>query len=171
MDFLTVHELLLREPNLLATLLKKSNWKRRYKNCYDVKVLEHGQNSFLGNSGKIIHIIEGKLLQQITNTKNDKDTINAIWTKDDCVFHNVFQPNNYEYIAIGDVTLEIYDAQTVLEEISKHPFFPDLLIDSMKRLEQNFFQYSEMLTKNSDERIIEIIHKLSQKKQRRILYS
>ncbi|AQY52006.1 Crp/Fnr family transcriptional regulator [Listeria weihenstephanensis] len=163
MDFLTVHGLLLREPNLLATLLKKSNWKRRYKNGYEMKILEHGQNAFLDESGKIIHIIEGKLLQQITNEKTDKDAINAIWVKDDCVFHNVFQPNNYEYIALGDVTLEIYDAPAVLQEISKHPFFPDLLIDSLKRLEENFFQYSEMLTKNSDERIIDIIHKLSKK--------
>lgn len=163
MDFLTVHELLLREPNLLATLLTKSNWKRRYKNSYEVKILEHGQKAFLDESGKIIHIIEGKLLQQIKNTKTDKDTINAMWGKNDCVFHNVFQPNNYEYIAMGDVTLEIYDAPAVLQEISKHPFFPDLLIDNLKRIEENLFQYSEMLMKNSDERILDVIRKLSKK--------
>ncbi|MBA3926631.1 hypothetical protein [Listeria rustica] len=163
MDFLTVHGLLLREPNLLATLLQKSNWKRRYKDYYDVKVLEHGQTSLFDETGKIIHIIEGKLLQQITNSKTDKNTINAIWTKDDCVFHNVFQSNDYEYIALGDVTLEIFDAQIVLQEISKHPFFPDLLIDNMKRLEDNFFQYSKMLTKGTDERIRDVIRRLSKK--------
>lgn len=163
MDFLTVHGLLLREPNLLATLLRKSNWKRRYKANFDVRVLEHGQSLLFDDSGKIINIMEGKLLQQIVNIKTNKNTINAIWTKDDCVFDNVFQPGNYEYIALGDVTLEIYDAPVVLQEIAQHPFFPDLLIDSIKRLEENFFQYSEMLTKSTDERVLDMICNLSKK--------
>ncbi|MBC2284251.1 Crp/Fnr family transcriptional regulator [Listeria booriae] len=163
MDFLTVHGLLLREPNLLVSLLQKSNWKRRHKSYHYIEVLENGQKALLDEPGSIIHIIEGQLLQQFSNAQSEKDMINAIWTKDDCVFHNVFQPGNYEYIALGDVKLEIYDAKAVLQEISQHPFFPDLLVDAMKKLEENFFQYSKMLTKGTDERITDMIRKLSKK--------
>ncbi|MBC1459093.1 hypothetical protein [Listeria newyorkensis] len=163
MDFLTVHELLLREPNLLVSLLQKSNWKRRYKDQYHEEILGNGRNLLLGDSGKIIHIIEGELLQQITNEKTEKNVINAIWGKGDCVFHNVFQEGNYEYIALGNVKLEVYNAGVVLQEIGQHPFFPDLLIDNIKRLEDNLFQYSKMLTKGTDERVTDMIRRLSKK--------
>ncbi|MBC1292912.1 Crp/Fnr family transcriptional regulator [Listeria booriae] len=160
MDFLEVHSLLLREPNLLLPLLDLSNINKNNSNFCQVKVLKNHQNLALTDSGKLIHVIKGKLLQQISNSKQ---IVNAIWVENDFIFHNVFQPNPYEYIAFGHVELAIYDAKAVLQELSGQPFFPDLLIDTLKRQEYQSYRYARMLTKSVQERVLEITRLLSKK--------
>ncbi|MBC2258922.1 Crp/Fnr family transcriptional regulator [Listeria booriae] len=160
MDFLEVHSLLLREPNLLLPLLDLSNINKNNSNFCQVKVLKNHQNLALTDSGKLIHVIKGKLLQQISNSKQ---IVNAIWMENDFIFHNVFQPNPYEYVAFGRVELAIYDAKAVLQELSGQPFFPDLLIDTLKRQEYQSYRYARMLTKSVQERVLEITRLLSKK--------
>lgn len=160
MDFLEIHSLLLREPNLLLPLLDLSNINKNNSNFCQVKVLKNHQNLALTDSGKLIHVVKGQLLQQINNSKQN---VNAIWVENDFIFHNVFQPNPYEYVAFGRVELAIYDASAVLQELSGQPFFPDLLIDTLKRQESQFYRYSLMLTKSVQERVLEITKLLSKR--------
>ncbi|KMT62117.1 cyclic nucleotide-binding domain-containing protein [Paenilisteria newyorkensis] len=163
MDFLAVHSLLLREPNLLLPLLDLSNINRRDSELYQNKILDNHQHLVLSDSGKLIHIVKGKLLQQINNAGQKKQTVNAIWMENDFIFHNVFHNDEYEYVALGSVELAIYDAKTVLQELSQQPFFPDLLIDILKRQEFHFYRYSHMLTQSTQERVIDMIKLLSKK--------
>ncbi|MBC1371317.1 hypothetical protein HB847_02965 [Listeria booriae] len=163
MDFLTIHNLLLRDPNLLLPLLDLSNMGEKHFDFYHVKSLDNNQSLVLPNEGKIIHVITGMLLQQISSKIEDKTYVNAIWQEDDFIFHNVFQQGNYEYIGLGDVDIAVYDANLVLQEVSKQPFFTDLIIDILKRQEQQFYLYSSMLTKSSEDRIIDILQRVSYK--------
>ncbi|MBC2049059.1 Crp/Fnr family transcriptional regulator [Listeria booriae] len=163
MDFLAVHNLLLREPNLLLPLLELSNMRREDSDSYQVKTLRSHENLDISDKGKLIHVVKGHLLQQVNNLSKKKQTINAIWMEHDFIFHNVFQSTQYEYMALDYVELEIYDANVVLQELSKQPFFPDLLIDILKRQESQFYQYSHMLTKDAQERVIDIVKLLSTK--------
>ncbi|MBC1974349.1 Crp/Fnr family transcriptional regulator [Listeria booriae] len=160
MDFLEIHSLLLREPNLLLPLLDLSDINKNNSNFCQIKVLKNHQNLAFTDSGKLIHVIKGKLLQQISNSKQ---IVNAIWMENDFIFHNVFQPNPYEYVAFGRVELAIYDAKAVLQELSGQPFFPDLLIDTLKRQEYQSYRYARMLTKSVQERVLEITKLLSKK--------
>ncbi|MBC1458768.1 hypothetical protein [Listeria newyorkensis] len=161
MDFLAVHGLLLREPNLLLPLLELSNIDKEDSDYYQLKVLKNYESLDLSNTGKLVHVVRGHLLQQVNNLMQKKQTVNAILMENDFIFYNVFQSTHYEYTALGDTELEIYDANVVLEELSRQPFFPDLLIDILKRQEYQFYQYSNMLTKNVQERVIDIIKLLS----------
>ncbi|MBC1898938.1 Crp/Fnr family transcriptional regulator [Listeria booriae] len=165
MDFLAVHNLLLREPNLLLPLLELSNMRREDSDSYQVKTLRSHENLDISDKGKLIHVVKGHLLQQVNNLSKKKQTINAIWMEHDFIFHNVFQSTQYEYMALDYVELEIYDANVVLQELSKQPFFPDLLIDILKRQESQFYQYSHMLTKDAQERVIDIVKLLSTKEE------
>ncbi|CAM4095828.1 Crp/Fnr family transcriptional regulator [Listeria booriae] len=162
MDFLEVHSLLLREPNLLLPLLGLSNINKNNSDVCQVTVLKNRQDLVLTDAGKLIHVVKGQLLQQINHSKQ---SVNAIWMEDDFIFHNVFQPDPYEYVAFGRVELAIYDAKAVLQELSEQPFFPDLLIDTLKRQESQFYRYSLMLTKNVQERVLDIIKLLSKKEE------
>ncbi|WP_430536675.1 hypothetical protein [Listeria rocourtiae] len=162
MDFLTVHGLLPREPNLLLPLLDLSNLTSSHSDFYHTQTLKNHQILSLSNSGKLIHVVEGQLLQQISNPRQNKQIINAIWTETDFIFHNVFQLDCYEYMALGHVELEIYDAEIVLKELTKQPFFPDLLIDALKRQECQIYRYFHMLTKSVRERVIDTIKLLSE---------
>lgn len=161
MDFLAVHSLLIREPNLLLPLLDLSNINKRDSEIYQNKTLDNHQHLVLSDSGKLIHIVKGKLLQQINNESQKKQTVNAIWMENDFIFHNVFHDDKYEYVALGPVELAIYDAKTVLQELSQQPFFPDLLIDILKRQEFHFYRYSHMLTQSTQERVLSMIKLLS----------
>lgn len=165
MDFLAVHNLLLREPNLLLPLLELSNMRKEDSDSYQVKALRSHENLDISDKGKLIHVVKGHLLQQVNNLSKKKQTINAIWMENDFIFHNVFQSTHYEYMALDYVELEIYDANVVLQELSKQPFFPDLLIDILKRQESQFYQYSHMLTKDAQERVIDIVKLLSTKEE------
>lgn len=151
MDFLVVHSLLLREPNLLLPLLELSNIDKEDPNSYQTKRLKNHQSLDISDAGKLIHIEKGHLLQQVNNQKQNKQLINAIWQENDFIFHNVFQSTHYEYVALGHAELAIYDAKTMLQELSQHPFFPDLLIDTLKFQEAQFYQYAHMLTKSVQE--------------------
>ncbi|EUJ20044.1 hypothetical protein PGRAN_14787 [Listeria grandensis FSL F6-0971] len=162
MDFLEVHGLLLREPNLLLPLLDLSNISKNNSDFCQMKVLKNHQDLVLTDSGKLIHVIKGQLLQQINNSKQH---VNAIWMENDFIFHNVFQSNPYEYVAFGSVEVAIYDANAVLQELSGQPFFPDLLIDTLKRQESQFYRYSLMLTKSVQERVLDIIKLLSNREE------
>ncbi|MBC6316899.1 Crp/Fnr family transcriptional regulator [Listeria grandensis] len=161
MDFLVVHSLLLREPNLLLPLLELSNIDKGDPDCYELKVLKSHESLDLPDTGKLIHVVKGHLLQQVNNLKQKKQTVNAILMESDFIFYNVFQATHYEYTGLGYAELEIYDANVVLQKLSKQPFFPDLLIDTLKRQESQFYQYSYMLTKSVQERVIDIIKLLS----------
>ncbi|MBC2194931.1 Crp/Fnr family transcriptional regulator [Listeria booriae] len=160
MDFLEIHSLLLREPNLLLPLLDLSNINKNNLEFCEVKILKNHQDLILSDSGKLIHVVKGRLLQQINNSKQ---IVNAIWMENDFIFHNVFQPNSYEYVAFGHVELAIYDAKAVLQELSGQPFFPDLLIDTLKREESQFYRYSLMQTKSVQERVLDSIKLLSKR--------
>lgn len=162
MDFLEVHSLLLREPNLLLQLLDLSNINKNNSDFCQVTVLKNRQDLVLTDAGKLIHVVKGQLLQQINHSKQ---SVNAIWMENDFIFHNVFQPDPYEYVAFGHVELAIYDAKAVLQELSGQAFFPDLLIDTLKRQESQFYRYSLMLTKTVQERVLEIIKLLSKKEE------
>ncbi|MBC1798750.1 Crp/Fnr family transcriptional regulator [Listeria booriae] len=165
MDFLAVHNLLLREPNLLLPLLELSNMRKEGSDSYQVKALRSHESLDISDKGKLIHVVKGHLLQQVNNLSKKKQTINAIWMEHDFIFHNVFQSTYYAYTALDYVELEIYDANIVLQELSKQPFFPDLLIDILKRQESQFYQYSHMLTKDAQERVIDIVKLLSTKEE------
>ncbi|MBC1919607.1 Crp/Fnr family transcriptional regulator [Listeria booriae] len=165
MDFLAVHNLLLREPNLLLPLLELSNMRKEGSDSYQVKALRSHESLDISDKGKLIHVVKGHLLQQVNNLSKKKQTINAIWMEHDFIFHNVFQSTYYAYTALDYVELEIYDANMVLQELSKQPFFPDLLIDILKRQESQFYQYSHMLTKDPQERVIDIVKLLSTKEE------
>ncbi|EUJ20028.1 hypothetical protein PGRAN_14707 [Listeria grandensis FSL F6-0971] len=161
MDFLVVHSLLLREPNLLLPLLELSNIDKEDSDCYQLKVLKSHESLDLSDTGRVIYVVKGHLLQQVNNLKQNKQTVNAIWMEHDFIFHNVFQATHYEYIALGHTEVAIYDANVVLQELSDQAFFPDLLIDTLKHQETLFYQYSHMLTKSVQERVIDIIKLLS----------
>ncbi|MBC1371315.1 hypothetical protein HB847_02955 [Listeria booriae] len=164
MDFLTIHNLLPREPNLLLSLIDTSISGNRDPVPYHVKKLSNHQRLILSDSGKIINIVKGYLLQQVNNNKQNKQLINAIWVEGDFIFHNMFHQDCYDYLALGDVELEIYDGEFLMKEIAVHSFFSDLLIDALKQQEFHFYRYFHMLTKSARERIIDTIKLLSTKK-------
>ncbi|WP_430536673.1 hypothetical protein [Listeria rocourtiae] len=162
MDFLTIHKLLPREPNLLLSLLDLSEMGKKHIGFYYIKKLDNNQHLILPSAGEVIHVVKGCLLQQMSSAEQ-KTVVTAIWRESDFIFRNVFQDDDYEYVALGRVELVIYDANVVLQEISKQPFFADLLIDILKKQEQQFFLYSNMLTKSSEERVTDILKRLSER--------
>lgn len=65
MDFLEIHSLLLREPNLLLLLLDLSNINKNNSNFCQVKVLKNHQDLILTDSCKLIHVVKGQMLSRI----------------------------------------------------------------------------------------------------------
>ncbi|WP_430536400.1 hypothetical protein [Listeria rocourtiae] len=163
MDFLHVHGLLIKQPNLLMSLLEMTNLDTWHPDICQLQKLKSYQSLNISDKEKIIHVTKGVLLQQVNNPEICKMNVNAIWSTNDIIFHNVFQQNQYEYLAIGDVEIELFDARSVLDEISKEPFFPDFLIDYNKRQQEEFFQFSYMLTKNIRERVLDVMKRFSKK--------
>lgn len=163
MDFLHVHDLLIKKPNLLVSLLEMTELDTWHPDICQIQTLKSYQSLNIENAEKIIHITQGVLLQQVNNADICKISVNAIWSKDDVLFHNVFQQSQYEYLAIGDVEVAIFDARAVLDTLSKEPFFPDFLIEYNKRQQEEFFQFSYMLTKNIRERVLDVMKRFSKK--------
>lgn len=163
MDFLHVHDLLIKKPNLLIALLEMTELDTWHPDVCEFQKLKSYQTLNLANYETIIHVTNGVLLQQVNNADICKISVNAIWSTNDVIFHNVFQQNQYEYLAIGDVEVAIFDARTVLNTLSKEPFFPDFLIDYNKRQQEEFFQFSYMLTKNIRDRVLDVMKRFSQK--------
>ncbi|EUJ43481.1 hypothetical protein [Listeria rocourtiae] len=166
MDFLHVHDLLIKKPNLLITLLEMTDLDTWHPDVCQFKTLKSYQSLNLANSEKIIHVTEGVLLQQVNNADICKISVNAIWSTNDVIFHNVFQQNQYEYLAIGDVEVAMFDARMVLDNLSQEPFFPDFLIDYNRRQQEEFFHFSYMLTKNIRDRILDVMKRFSKKTPR-----
>ncbi|MBC1371334.1 Crp/Fnr family transcriptional regulator [Listeria booriae] len=163
MDFLQVHGLLLKKPNLFISLLEMTDLDTWHPDVCQFQKLKSYQSLSIANSEKIIHVTKGVLLQQVNNPDISKMSVNAIWSQNDIIFHNIFQQNQYEYLAIGDVEMELFDARTVLDKLSKEPFFPDFLIDYNKRQQEEFFQFSYMLTKNIRDRVLDVMKRFSKK--------
>lgn len=163
MDFLHVHDLLIKKPNLLIALLEMTELDTWHPDVCEFQKLKSYQTLNLANYEAIIHVTNGVLLQQVNNADICKISVNAIWSTNDVIFHNVFQQNQYEYLAIGDVEVAIFDARTVLNTLSEEPFFPDFLIDYNKRQQEEFFQFSYMLTKNIRDRVLDVMKRFSQK--------
>ncbi|MBC1501465.1 Crp/Fnr family transcriptional regulator [Listeria weihenstephanensis] len=159
-DYLDVHELLMKEGSILQFLLSSDPlfYKKKEK-----IVLDKGETLSQRDS-KYIYILESGILAQLIGKNDLKERIicTSFLKADNIILNNKFLQNeNFDFSAITKTTLVRIETSIVLEILEKTPFFTDVLFEIIQDLNQREYIFSSQFQYQIKDRVVLLLKNLA----------
>ncbi|KGL37441.1 hypothetical protein BMT55_09010 [Listeria newyorkensis] len=159
MDYLTINKLLIRDKTVLQSIINSSDFE---ENTLQKAVIRKGERIVQNTDNNIYIIKEGYLAKMIAHEKDaDKMVCQAFLSTSDIVWGNQFSGEvGVIYEPLSSAIVTKIDANTFFNILATHPFFTDVLIESLNRNEELAKLYAQQFQYELRERVIKLFEQM-----------
>ncbi|MBC2068133.1 Crp/Fnr family transcriptional regulator [Listeria booriae] len=159
MDYLAINKLLIRDKTILQSIINSNDFQ---DDLLETIVIRKGDRIIQDKLQDIYIIEEGYLAKIFTHNKNmEKNICQAFLGVADVIWSNQFiNDSKVIYEPLNRAVLTKIDANVFFNILATHPFFTDILIETLNRNEEFAELYARQFQHDLLERILMLFEQL-----------
>ncbi|MBC2316179.1 Crp/Fnr family transcriptional regulator [Listeria booriae] len=159
MDYLAINKLLIRDKTILQSIINSSDFQ---DDLLETIVVRKGDRIVQDKIQHIYIIEEGLIAKIFTHHKNiEKNICQAFLSETDVIWSNQFiSDSKVSFEPLSTAVLKKIDANIFYNVLATHPFFTDVLLESLNRNEELAELYAKQFQYELQDRILMLFEQL-----------